>query len=149
MLDTDLAALYEVETKQLVRAVKRNADRFPADFSFQLTQQEFTNLRRQIGAASSTWGGRRTPPWAFTEQGVAMLSSVLRSKRAVRVNVDIMRTFVNLRDMLTTHADLSRRLDDLEQKYDKQFAIVFDAIRQLITTPAPPRREIGYHTLLK
>jgi hypothetical protein len=149
MLDSDLAALYRVETKQLLRAVKRNRDRFPSDFSFELTQQEFTNLRRQFGTSSSGWGGRRTRPWAFTEQGVAMLSSVLRSKRAVLVNVEIMRAFVRLRELLATHADLARRLDELEKKYDKQFAVVFDAIRQLMARPKSEKREIGYHTLLK
>lgn len=141
--------LFIVETKQLLRAVKRNRDRFPADFSFELTQQEFTNLRRQFGTSSSGWGGRRTRPRAFTEQGVAMLSSVLRSKRAVLVNIEIMRAFVRLRQLLATHADLARRLADLEKKYDKQFAVVFDAIRQLMAPPESEKREIGYHTLLK
>lgn len=148
MIDTDLAALYAVETKQLVRAVKRNIDRFPADFAFQLSAKEFADLRCQTGTSSS-WGGRRTAPWAFTEQGVAMLSSVLRSKRAVHVNVQIMRTFVRLRELLTTHAELARRLDDLEKKYDKQFAVVFDAIRQLMAPPKEEPREIGYHTLIR
>jgi hypothetical protein len=148
MIDTDLATLYAVETGQLVRAVKRNIDRFPHDFAFQLTQEEFTDLKCQAGIASS-WGGRRTRPWAFTEQGVAMLSSVLRSKRAVQVNVEIMRAFVRLRELLATHADLARRLDELEKKYDKQFAAVFDAIRQLMAPPQVPKREIGYHTLIR
>jgi len=148
MIDADLATLYAVQTGQLVRAVKRNIDRFPADFAFQLTAQEFTNLKCQIGI-SSLWGGRRTPPWAFTEQGVAMLSSVLRSKRAVQVNIEIMRTFVRLRELLARHADLARRLDELEKKYDKQFAVVFDAIRQLMTPPKEARREFGYHTLIR
>jgi hypothetical protein len=148
MIDADLAALYDVETGQLVRAVKRNINRFPGDFAFQLTQKEFTNLKCQIGISSS-WGGRRTRPWAFTEQGVAMLSSVLRSKRAVQVNIEIMRTFVRLRELLATHADLARRLEALEKKYDKQFAVVFDAIRQLMTPPKEEKREIGYHTLIR
>jgi hypothetical protein len=148
MLDADLAALYAVETKQLVRAVKRNIERFPDDFAYQLTAKEFTDLRRQIGTSSS-WGGRRTPPWAFTEQGVAMLSSVLRSKRAAQVNIEIMRAFVRLREILATHADLARRLDELEKKYDKQFAAVFDAIRQLMTPPEREQREFGYHTLIR
>jgi hypothetical protein len=148
MIDADLATLYAVETKQLVRAVKRNLDRFPHDFGFQLTAKEFTNLRCQTGTSSS-WGGRRTPPWAFTEQGVAMLSSVLRSKRAVQVNIEIMRAFVRLRELLATHADLARRLDELEKKYDKQFAVVFDAIRQLMAPPKEEKREIGYHTLIR
>jgi len=148
MLDADLAALYGVETGQLVRQVKRNFGRFPDDFAFQLTRKEFTDLKCQFGISSS-WGGRRTPPWAFTEQGVAMLSSVLRSKRAVAVNIEIMRTFVRLREILATHAELARRLDELEKKYDRQFAVVFDAIRQLMTPPMPERREMGYHTLVK
>lgn len=147
MVDADLATLYDVETKQLVRALKRNIERFPHDFAFQLTANEFENLKCQIGASSS-WGGRRTRPWAFTEQGVSMLSSVLRSKRAAQVNIEIMRTFVRLREMLASHADLARRLDDLEKKYDKQFAAVFDAIRQLMTPPQPGQRELGCHTLV-
>jgi hypothetical protein len=148
MIDADLAALYAVETKQLVRAVKRNIDRFPRDFAFQLTAKEFADLKCQTGT-SSTWGGRRTRPWAFSEQGVAMLSSVLRSRRAVQVNIEIMRAFVRLREILATHADLARRLDELEKKYDKQFAVVFDAIRQLMAPPKEEKREIGYHTLIR
>lgn len=146
ILDADLATLYGVETKALVRAVKRNLDRFPADFMFQLTKDEFDNLRSQFGT-SSQWGGRRYAPYAFTEQGVAMLSSVLRSKPAVQVNVEIMRTFVRLREMLATHKDLARRLDSLEKKYDHQFKVVFDAIRQLMAPPVPPKRgRIGFHS---
>jgi hypothetical protein len=148
MIDADLAALYVVDTGQLVRAVKRNIDRFPDDFAFQLTQKEFADLKCQTGISSS-WGGRRSRPWAFSEQGVAMLSSVLRSKRAVQVNIEIMRAFVRLRALLATHADLARRLDELERKYDKQFAVVFDAIRQLMAPPKEEKREIGYHTLIK
>jgi hypothetical protein len=148
MIDADLAALYAVETGQLVRAVKRNIDRCPDDFAFQLSQKEFTNLKCQTGI-SSAWGGRRSRPWAFTEQGVAMLSSVLRSKRAVHVNIEIMRAFVRLRELMATHADLARRLDELEKKYDKQFVSVFDAIRQLMTPPKDEKREIGYHTLIR
>jgi hypothetical protein len=148
MIDADLAALYAVETKQLVRAVKRNIDRFPDDFAFQLSQKEFTDLKCQTGTSSS-WGGRRSRPWAFTEHGVAMLSSVLRSKRAVQVNIEIMRAFVRIRELLATHADLARRLDELEKKYDKQFAVVFDAIRQLMAPPKEAKREIGYHTLIR
>ena len=147
MLDSDLAALYDVETKQFLRAVRRNLDRFPSEFAFVLTRQEFTILRRQDGTSSS-WGGRRSLAWAFTEQGVAMLSSVLRSQRAVRVNIEIMRAFVRLRELLSSHADLARRLDDLEKKYDQQFAAVFDAIRQLMTPPSQEPREMGYHTLV-
>ncbi|HUX16211.1 MAG TPA: ORF6N domain-containing protein [Phycisphaerae bacterium] len=145
MLSPDLAALYAVEPRALVQAVKRNIDRFPDDFMFQLTRAEFANLKSQI--VTSSWGGaRRAPPYAFTEQGVAMLSSVLRSRRAVRVNIEIMRAFVRLRQMLASHADLARRLDELEQKYDAQFRIVFDAIRELMAPPEPPRKRIGFHS---
>jgi hypothetical protein len=136
MLDVDLAALYGVETGQLVRAVKRNISRFPNDFMFQLSKDEFENLRCHFGT-SSQWGGRRYPPYAFTEQGVAMLSSVLKSRRAVQVNIEIMRTFVRLRRILASHAELARKLDALENKYDAQFKIVFDAIRQLMEPPEP------------
>ena len=144
MLDKDLADLYGVETKLLNRAVRRNLHRFPDDFMFQLTKEEFDNLRRQIGT-SSEWGGRRYPPYAFTEQGVAMLSSVLNSPRAVQVNIAIMRTFVRLRQMLASHDDLARKLAALEKKYDAQFKAVFDAIRQLMAPKTPPkRRQIGF-----
>jgi len=143
MLDADLAALYSVETKQLIQAVKRNIFRFPSDFMFQLSKEEFENLRSRFGT-SSQWGGRRYPPYAFTEQGVAMLSSVLKSRRAVQVNIEIMRTFVRLRRILASHADLARKLDSLEKKYDAQFKVVFDAIRQLMTPPEPKRRHIGF-----
>ena len=136
MLDADLAALYGVETKQLVRAVKRNILRFPEDFMFQLSNDEFENLRYHFGT-SSHWGGRRYPPYAFTEHGVAMLSSVLNSPRAVQVNIQIMRTFAKLREIMSQHKDLARRLDELETKYDAQFKIVFDAIRQLMAPPEP------------
>jgi hypothetical protein len=149
MLDNDLAALYGVETKKLVQAVKRNLDRFPDDFMFQLTDKEHVVLRSQFGTSSAggRHGGRRYAPYAFTEQGVAMLSSVLRSPRAIAVNVEIMRTFVRLRRMLASHADLARKLDSLERKYDAQFKIVFDAIRQLMAPPdAKPKRPIGFQT---
>ncbi len=148
ILDSDLAALYSVETKTLVRATKRNIDRFPSDFMFQLTEDEFDRLRRQFGTSNEPTGrgGRRYAPYAFTEQGVAMLSSVLRSPRAVAVNIEIMRAFVRLRRMLASHADLARKLDALERKYDTQFKQVFDAIRQLMAPPAgPKRRRIGFH----
>lgn len=128
MLDSHLASLYGVETKALNRAVQRNRERFPEDFMFQLTPEEFAILRGQFGASSS-WGGRRYPPHAFTEQGVAMLSSVLRSTRAVQVNIEIMRTFVRLRRMLASNEDLARKLAALEKKYDSQFKAVFDAIQ--------------------
>lgn len=143
MLDADLAALYEVETGALNRAVQRNLDRFPEDFMLQLTAVEFANLRCQFGASSS-WGGRRYSPYAFTEQGVAMLSSVLNSPRAVQVNIQIMRTFVNLRRILASNADLARKLAALEKKYDSQFKAVFDAIRQLMAPQQPPKRKIGF-----
>lgn len=146
MLDADLAALYGVETKVLVQAVKRNRSRFPDDFMVQLTLKEFAPLRSQIvtSNAKPAWGGRRYAPYAFTEQGVAMLSSVLRSKRAIRVNIEIMRAFVRLRQMLAAHADLSRKLDALERKYDAKFKIVFDAIRELMTPSAQNRHPIGF-----
>lgn len=145
MLGADLAALYEVETKALIQAVKRNIDRFPDDFMFQLTKQEVSNLKSQI--VTSSWGGRRYPPYAFTEQGVAMLSSVLRSKRAIRVNVEIMRVFVRIREMLAGHEDLARKLVALERKYDTQFKVVFDAIRELMKPPEPrKKRSIGFAT---
>jgi len=145
MLSTDLAALYDVEPKVLVQTVKRNIERFPDDFMFQLTRDEYRILKSQF--VTSSWGGaRRALPYAFTEQGVAMLSSVLRSKRAVQVNVEIMRTFVRLRRILAENAGLARRLDDLEKKYDVQFKVVFDAIRKLMQPPASPRRRIGFAT---
>lgn len=159
MLDADLAVLYGVETKVLVQAVKRNIERFPDDFMFQLTEREAAALRSHFGTSntggsanlrsqfvtSSSWGGRRYPPYAFTEQGVAMLSSVLHSERAVQVNIQVMRTFVKLRRLLATHEDLARKLDALERKYDRQFKVVFDAIRELMTPPDPtPRRRIGF-----
>ncbi len=130
-LDADLAMLYGVETSALNRAVKRNTDRFPADFMFQLDAQEWENLRCQIGISSSH-GGRRAMPYAFTEQGVAMLSSVLNATRAVQVNIAIMRTFVQLRRLMDNNRDLARRIDSLEARYDEQFSAVFDAIKQLI-----------------
>ncbi len=144
MLDADLAKLYGVETGALTRAVRRNVGRFPQDFMFQLTEQEFNDLRCQFGT-SSNWGGRRYPPYAFTEQGITMLSSVLRSTRAVQVNIEIMRAFVRLRQLLAGHADLARKLAALEKRYDAQFRVVFDAIRELMTPPEPKKkRPIGF-----
>ena len=152
MLDEDLAALYEVETKELNRAVKRNIERFPNDFMFQLTADEFANLRCQFDTSSlksqigtSRWGGRRYPPYAFTEQGVSMLSSVLRSSRAIQVNIAIMRTFVQLRQMLSSNTELSRKLVALEKNYDVKFKAIFEAIHQLMA-PADPKkkRPIGF-----
>jgi hypothetical protein len=145
MLDEDLANLYGVETRALVQAVKRNLDRFPADFMFQLSPDEAESLRSQI-VTSKGRGGRRYPPYAFTEQGVAMLSSVLRSKRAVQVNIEIMRAFVRLRQILASHAVLARKLNELEKKYDSQFRAVFDAIRQLMSPPVEKRPPIGFVT---
>lgn len=148
MLDADLAELYGVPTKALVQAVKRNRERFPSDFVFPLTNHDIAALRSQIVTSNILApgrGGRRTAPHAFTEQGVAMLSSVLRSERAVQVNVEIMRAFVHLRGLIGHNRELARRLDDLESRYDQQFKVVFDAIRELMTPPAPaPKRRIGF-----
>jgi len=142
MLDKDLAALYGVNTGNLNKAVTRNSKRFPADFMIQLTADEFTNLKFQIGI--SRWGGTRKRPRAFTEQGVAMLSSVLRSKRAIEVNIHIMRAFVKVREMVITHKDLSMRLNEMEKNYDSQFKMVFDAIRALVSQPEPKEKKIGF-----
>jgi hypothetical protein len=143
MLSMHLAELYEVEPRLLVQAVKRNIERFPEDFMFQLSPEEFANLKSQIGISS--WGGVRTAPYAFTEQGVSMLSSVLRSARAIQVNIEIMRAFVRLRQMLASNAELSRKLSALEKKYDIQFKAVFDAIRELMTPLEPKKkRSIGF-----
>jgi hypothetical protein len=153
MLDADLAALYGVETRALLQAIKRNRSRFPEDFMFQLNQREFAILRSQtvISSSAAGHGGRRYPPYAFTEQGVAMLSSVLRSPRAIQANIGIMRAFVRLRQMLAAHADLARKLVALEKRYDHKFKIVFDAIRELMEpaaeSPEPPAeqsRQIGF-----
>ncbi|HET6880273.1 MAG TPA: ORF6N domain-containing protein [Pirellulales bacterium] len=148
MLDSDLAELYGVETKNLNKAVKRNLDRFPTDFMFQLAAEEAEALRFQFGTSKAARGGRRYLPNAFTEQGVAMLSSVLRSKRAVEVNIAIMRAFVRLREILATHKDLAAKLAELERKlgeHDEKFQIVFEAIRQLMAPPpAPKKRRIGF-----
>jgi hypothetical protein len=144
MIDADLAKLYGVTTGNLNLAVRRNPKRFPEDFMFQLSREEGQSLLLQ-NARAKRRGGRRTPPYAFTEQGVSMLSSVLNSERAIEVNIAIMRAFVRLRAMLATHADLARRLDELEQKYDEQFRVVFEAIRELMAPePVPPSRRIGF-----
>jgi len=142
ILDKDLAVLYGVSTGNLNKAVTRNIDRFPDDFMIQLTEEEFKNLKFHFG--TSSWGGTRKLPRAFTEQGVAMLSSVLQSPRAVQVNIEIMRAFVRLRQMLASNAELARKFDALEKKYDAQFKIVFDAIRQLMAPPEKPRKKIGF-----
>jgi len=143
MLDADLAELYGVPTKRLNEAVRRNAARFPEDFMFQLTVDEAETLRSQF-ATSNGRGGRRYIPYVFTELGVAMLSSVLNSERAVQVNIAIMRAFVRLRELAASHKDVLRRLDEMEGKVDRQFKVVFDAIRALMAPPKIPRRRIGY-----
>ena len=144
MLDRDLAALYGVGTHALKQAVRRNEDRFPADFMFVLSATEFHDWRSQFVISKADRTGLRYPPMAFTEQGVAMLSTVLRSKRAITVNIEIMRTFVKLRQLLASNAELSRGLDELESNYDKQFKVVFTAIRHLMAVPARKRKEIGF-----
>jgi hypothetical protein len=163
MLDADLAELYGVTTKRLNEQVRRNVDRFPEDFMFQLTDVEMAALRSQSAASNEGQdeesvlrsqsatsnegrGGRRYRPYAFTEQGVAMLSSVLRSPRAVQVNIAIMRAFVKLREMLASHRDLARRLEEMEERYDAQFKDVFDAIRELMEPPEKPRPRIGFRS---
>lgn len=143
ILDSEIALLYGVETKVLVQAMKRNLARFPPDFMFQLTREEVEFLRCQAGTSKGR-GGRRYPPYAFTEQGVAMLSSVLNSERAVRVNIEIMRAFVRLRQLMAAQVGLVRRLDELEQRYDAQFKKVFDALRKLMAAPEAARKRIGF-----
>ena len=144
MLDKDLAALYGVETKSLIQAVKRNIERFPSDFMYQLTDKEFAILRSQI--VTSSWGGRRYKPYVFTEQGVAMLSSVLRSKRALAVNIAIMRTFVKLREILGSNDLLRRKIESMERKYDEQFQQVFAVLKNMLTEESRPKKQIGFHT---
>ncbi len=147
MLDSDLAQLYGVETKVLNRAVSRNIDRFPEDFMFQLDRDEFENLRCHFG--TSSWGGRRYRPRAFTEQGVAMLSSVLRSRRAIEVNIAIMRTFVKLRKILTTNSALRRKIEAMERQYDEQFKLVFKVLSEMVMPTPKSKSQIGYHTEAK
>jgi phage regulator Rha-like protein len=144
LLDSDLAELYGVTTKTLVQAVKRNIKRFPLDFMFSLKDQEVAVLRSQIVTSSLRHGGRRYNPYTFTEQGVAMLSSVLNSERAVEVNIQIIRVFVKLREMIAAHKDLAEKLEELEKKYDAQFRVVFDAIRALVAEPEPKQKKIGF-----
>ncbi len=158
MLDAELAALYGVETKVLVQAIKRNLERFPVDFMFQLTAEEFANLRSQFVTSSSGYGGRRYAPYAFTEQGVAMLSSVLNSPRAIAINIEIMRAFVQVRATLATHQDLAKQLAELQDKTESlamshetfsrntrnQLKQVFDTLRELMTPPEPHKRPIGF-----
>jgi hypothetical protein len=143
MLSTHLADLYDVAPKVLMQSVKRNIDRFPEDFMFQLSAGEFENLKSQF--VTSSWGGmRRARPYAFTEQGVAMLSSVLKSKRAVSVNIEIMRAFVKLRQLAASHKDLLQKIEEMEKKYDRQFQVVFEAIRQLMAAPEASKKRIGF-----
>jgi hypothetical protein len=150
MLDSDLAKLYGVETKALVRAVKRNIERFPDDFMFQLTKQEYDGfLRCQIGASKPGSGGRRYLPYAFTEQGVAMLSSVLASKRAVEVNIAIVRTFVKLREILADNALLRQKIESLERKYDEQFQQVFEVLRLMLKEEEEPKEPFGFRRVKK
>ena len=144
LLDADLAALYGVTTGRLNEQVKRNLERFPLDFMFQLTDEESVVLRSQFAISNRGRGGRRYHPYVFTEHGVAMLSSVLNSPRAIQVNIEIMRTFARLREMLASHRVLAQKLAKLENKYDAQFKVVFDAIRQLMAPPSKPARRIGF-----
>jgi hypothetical protein len=156
MIDYDLANLYGVITKALNQAVKRNIERFPEDFMFQLTDNELENLKSHTVTANgddlksqtvtSSHGGRRTLPFAFTEQGVAMLSGILRSEKAVKVNIAIMRAFVKMRELIDENKELKKKLDELENRYDKQFKIVFDALRQWINPPNKSRKVIGFKT---
>jgi len=143
LLDSDLAELYGVEVKQLKRQVRRNIKRFPEDFMFQLQKEEYESLRSHFGTLKRGEHAKYFP-YAFTEQGVAMLSSVLNSDRAIEVNIQIMRAFVKLREMLSTHKDLARKLADMEKKYDTQFKVVFDAIRQLMSPTVPKKGKIGF-----
>ena len=143
ILDKDLAEMYGVETKYLTRQVRRNVDRFPKDFLLIITPEELRILKCQFG--TSRWGGNRKSPLAFTEHGILMLSSVLRSKRAIQVNIEIMRTFVKLREMALSQKQLSDKINSLEQKYDHQFKIVFDALRKLLDPPKEKNKPIGFH----
>jgi len=142
MLDSDLAKLYGVKTKVLIQAVKRNIIRFPGDFMYQLTKQEVANLRSQF--VTSRWGGKRYLPYVFTQEGVAMLSSVLNSPKAIQVNIHIMRAFVKLRSMILNNEDLRKKIEEMERKYDKQFSLVFEAIKQLLEPPQQTHA-IGFH----
>jgi hypothetical protein len=144
MLDRDLAFLYGVETRVLNQAVRRNIERFPEDFMFQLTKEEMDNWRSQIVISNKEKMGLRRRPYAFTENGVAMLSSVLNSSKAIQVNIQIMRTFTKIREMIASHKELAKRLKELEKKYDTQFKVVFDVLQSLIEPPAKPKRRIGF-----
>ena len=144
MLDRDLAVLYGVKTKALKQAVRRNISRFPDDFMFELSKEEFRNWRSQFVTSKEDKTGLRYAPMAFTEQGVAMLSTVLKSERAIDVNIVIMRAFVKMRQMLVTHEDLRSKIEEMEANYDEQFRVVFEAIRQLLETEEKPKRKIGF-----
>lgn len=149
MLASDISALYGVKTKVLNLAVKRNGVRFPDDFMFQLTQKETDSLRFQFETSKKGRGGRRYLPYTFTQEGVAMLSGVLNSPRAVQANILIMRTFAKLRELIATNELIRQKIEELEKKYEKhdqQFKVVFDAIRQFLATPEKPKRQIGFHT---
>jgi len=146
MVDSDLSELYGIETKALNQQVKRNLERFPDDFMFQLTKEEFENLKSQI--VTSRWGGRRTMPYVFTEHGVLMLSSVLSSKRAIAVNINIMRVYTKIKDLLSTHKDILLKMEELEKKVtgqDERIEIVFDYLRQFVNDKESPRVKIGYN----
>jgi dimeric dUTPase (all-alpha-NTP-PPase superfamily) len=145
LLDSDLAALYGVTTKRLNEQVRRNLKRFPMDFMYQLSEEEFESLRSHFATLNKSRGKhRKYLPYVFTEQGIAMLSSVLNSERAVEVNIQIMRTFVKLRELMSTHKDLALKLKELEKKYDSQFQLVFEAIRQILEVEDKPRKRIGF-----
>jgi hypothetical protein len=144
MLDADLASLYDIPTKAFNQAIQRNMDRFPEDFMFQLTEEEFAGLRSQFVTSKKGRGGRRYFPYVFTEQGVAMLSGVLNSHRAVQVNIAIMRAFVRMRETMASHRELAQRLNAIEKTYDARFRVVFNAIRALMEPPKTPRRRIGF-----
>ncbi len=146
MLDRDLGRLYGVQTKALKQAVKRNLERFPEDFMFELSRDELENLRSQFVTSSGGWGGMRWLPYAFTEQGVAMLSSVLNSPRAIMVNIQIIRTFTKLRELLAENDHLRLKIEEMEKKYDEQFKIVFEAMRRLLDDEAGPETEIGFNS---
>lgn len=145
MLDSDLAELYRVSTKRLNEQVRRNRERFPEDFMFQLTPEETEALRSQFATSNRGRGGRRYRPYAFTEHGAVMLASVLNSPVAVQASIQVVRAFIRLREILATHKELARKLAELEQKYDRQFKVVFDAIRELMAPPKKERKEIGFH----
>lgn len=146
MLDEDLAELYQVETKQLKRQVRRNIERFPEDFMFELDKEELENLRSQFG--TSRWGGTRYPPLAFSELGVSMLSSILNSSLAIKVNIQIMRVFAKMREMWLTHKDILLKLEELENKvagHDREIQVIFEYLKELLNPPQPPRRRIGFN----